>query len=710
MRNFAVFFLLVLPLEAQQSAYTVRGEWAVVEGDMIVGRVQPPNGKGTGSRSALVVPFTANNRWPRVGNQHEIPYTNPTGMQGVEDAVRAFNQALTGVIQMVPRTNQADYVEFELNVGDCSMASAVGRTGGRQVINGTAPAGPAGFCLPVFLHEIGHSVGLFHEQSRSDRDGHVRINWANIEDRTQYDKESNAVDTGFYDSASIMHYQNSTFARNPADVTMFSIPTGIPLKGGLYSPGDLDVIRRMHSVPPAQVTVATNPPGLQISGDDRVVLGGSAQASFAWDLNTNHVLDVPQNLQVQDLAGVKYIFGRWNHLPYDAAQPPPARQTITVGPGDGGQDTLPANRPRFTVYQANFRQLMPVADLEPATITPAAGAFTPNAAGEVTLEPGVMVQGNAFYYAEQPVTIQARPAVGFNFYGWSGTAVGESNTGANPRTILARRRRRLEGRFTQSPVTLVNTVPAGLAVTMDANAVAGTKAFALPFDNTWTVNSRHTVAVASPQASVVDDAAARHVFRNWSDGGTPTHEIAVGANNLALTANFSTQFPLRVNQTRGCEAEILTVPAAADLFFDAGTAVNLTLVPKAGLSLVRVDGATAGNVTMDGSKTVTVVTNTVNEVLAVTGLEPAAVPVANAEVALTINGTGFDANSAVCFFLGGGGPCGQVTFVSQNRLNVMVPADLLKQAQTLDVRVFNEADGCRLSAGAPLPVRAAPVP
>lgn len=116
-----------------------------------------------------------------------MPYTNPAALQSVEDAVRAFNQALTGVIQMVPRTNQPDYVEFELTTGDCSMASAVGRTAGDQRVGPEQV--PAGFCLPVYLHEIGHALALLHEQSRADRDGHVRINWANIEDRSQYYKE-----------------------------------------------------------------------------------------------------------------------------------------------------------------------------------------------------------------------------------------------------------------------------------------------------------------------------------------------------------------------------------------------------------------------------------------------------------------------------------------------------------------------------------------
>lgn len=75
----------------------------------------------------------------------------------------------------------------------------------------------ASFCsLATAIHEIGHIVGFWHEQSRPDRDQYVKIHLENVRNgyASDFSKIQDVNSLGVpYDYNSIMHYSETAFAK-----------------------------------------------------------------------------------------------------------------------------------------------------------------------------------------------------------------------------------------------------------------------------------------------------------------------------------------------------------------------------------------------------------------------------------------------------------------------------------------------------------------
>ena len=71
--------------------------------------------------------------------------------------------------------------------------------------------------MGIVAHEVLHSLGVWHEQSRCDRDSYVTVNLANVTPGYEhnFDKKCIGSSTVFaYDEGSVMHYDRFAFSRN----------------------------------------------------------------------------------------------------------------------------------------------------------------------------------------------------------------------------------------------------------------------------------------------------------------------------------------------------------------------------------------------------------------------------------------------------------------------------------------------------------------
>ncbi len=242
-------------------------------GDMILGRTQDLKNYGlkvyngddeensaaqkthsTDKLGTIIYP-TSGRKWPN--GRVPVAFASNLGPKAVEAINYALNHWNTNTnVQFVARSNERDYIVVQ---GGNSCSAMIGRQGGAQYVTLAEGCGYGGA-----IHELGHALGFYHEQTRQDRDNYVTIYWNNIQRGMEYNfyetTANQGTSHGNYDYYSIMHYRTTAFGINNATTiwpTYSGVDTARIGNSTQLSRGDIAAANAIYGTPDGGVTQYT---------------------------------------------------------------------------------------------------------------------------------------------------------------------------------------------------------------------------------------------------------------------------------------------------------------------------------------------------------------------------------------------------------------------------------------------------------------------
>jgi astacin len=469
---------------------------AIFEGDIELGSVEELTEAAQVSKSyrrEAVAISGQQYRWPN----GIIPYSiDPTlaSPARVISAINHWNMMLAGYIKWVPRTNETAFVYFARAASASMCSSAVGRRGYEQRIQ------IGDYCsLGNVIHEMGHAVGLWHEQSREDRDRYVKILWENMESEKSYNfaqNISNGDDIGPYDYDSVMHYPAWAFSAN-GKPTIETIPPGIRIgqRSGL-SAGDVAAVKALYAPAPIlapiqiSITLTSNPTAQTIAVDG---VNYTTPVSLQWAPGSVHTINA---LSPPVVNGVRTVFSSWSN---------------------GGAQTHTVVAPESsTTYTAHYT-------------TSYSAVIRAAAPGTTVVSP---LSADSFYASGSHITAEAVAPPGYCFTSWSGLLAGSTAK----TTLSVLKPYSVEANFIPGSVTPrtvnVGILAAGTTFVMNTTATPGCG---------WLIKSNVSWITVSKSAATYDSPNFSYAVQP-----NPTSVKRVGTITVHNTTVTVTQFPAAV--------------------------------------------------------------------------------------------------------------------------------------------------------------------
>ena len=254
-----------LPVETYEGDYLYQGDMLFSQ-DMVTSQpVKMVYEEGEIPASQKSVGRTSG-RWPNNTVYYAID-GSLSNQQRVIDAIKHWESKTS--LKFIERSSQQNYIYFTTGSG---CASYVGMIGGKQKITLSSACSTGNT-----IHEIGHAIGLWHEQSRVDRERHITIHFDNVRSGTEHNFTTYASEgydgnefTSNLDFSSIMMYSSYSFSKNgKPTITKTDGSTFRVQRNGLSS-GDIEGISSMY---PSAEEKPENPEPQYINGEYYTISG-----------------------------------------------------------------------------------------------------------------------------------------------------------------------------------------------------------------------------------------------------------------------------------------------------------------------------------------------------------------------------------------------------------------------------------------------------